>query len=84
MNIEELTPEEQAQAKEFWRLTKQPPEYFDSIVNSGMCNSIIKGYILLALDELGRADQGAEIDRVAAHIFDDYSAEDAREREQRG
>lgn len=28
-------------------------EYFDKIINSGMCNSIINGYILLAFDIVG-------------------------------
>lgn len=86
MEFDKLTPEEQERTREFWRLTKQPPEYFNNIINSGMCNSIITGYIFLAMDRLGLADSqnAADVNRVAAHIFDDYSAEQAREREKRG
>ena len=78
MEFDKLTPEEQERTREFWRLTKQPPEYFNNIINSGMCNSIITGYILLA------SQNAADVNRIAAHIFDDYSAEQAREREKRG
>lgn len=83
MKFDELTPEEQEQMREFWKLTKQPPEYFNRIINSGMCNSIIKGYVLIALDELGltNAKSAAEVNSVITHLFDDYSAEEARERE---
>lgn len=83
MRFDELTPEEQEQMREFWKLTKQPPEYFNRIINSGMCNSIIKGYVLIALDELGltNAKSAAEVNSVITHLFDDYSAEEARERE---
>lgn len=86
MEFKDLTPEEQERTREFWQLTKQPPEYFDRIVNSGMCNSIIKGYVLIALDELGLTDakNAAETSRIVLHLFDDYSAEQAREREKRG
>lgn len=85
MEFDKLTPEEQERMCEFWRLTRQPPEYFNNIINSGMCNSIITGYILLAMDRLELADsQNADVNRIAAHIFDDYSAEQARERKEGG
>ena len=83
MEFDKLTPEEQESTREFWRLTRKPPEYFNNIINSGMCNSIITGYVLLAMDRLGLADSqnAADVNRIAARIFDDYSAEQARERE---
>ncbi len=83
MKLEELTPEEQAAAKRFAAAIMQPPEHYNEIINSGMCNSIVKGYILLALDELGLTDQQnrADLSRTIEHLFDNYSAEQARQRE---
>ena len=83
MKFEELTPEEQATAKRFAAAIMQPPEHYNEIINSGMCNSIVKGYILLALDELGLTDQQdrADLSRTIEHLFDNYSAEQARQRE---
>ena len=53
MNFEDLSPAEQEEMKETFAMWRKPPEYFDKIVNSGMCNSIINGYILLAFDIVG-------------------------------
>lgn len=83
MKFEELTPEEQAAAKRFAEAIRKPPEHYNEIINSGMCNSIIKGYILLALDELELTDtqNAADLSRTIEHLFDNYSAEQARQRE---
>ena len=83
MELEDMTPEEQAAAKRFAAAIMQPPEHYNEIINSGMCNSIVKGYILLALDELGLTDQQnrADLSRTIEHLFDNYSAEQARQRE---
>lgn len=83
MKLEDMTPEEQAAAKRFAAAIMQPPEHYNEIINSGMCNSIVKGYILLALDELGLTDQQdrADLSRTIEHLFDNYSAEQARQRE---
>lgn len=51
------------------------PEEINKMCDSGMFNSIIEGYILLAFDEMGITN-----DIRLSHIFDTYSAEDARER----
>ena len=82
MKLEDMTPEEQAAAKRFAAAIMQPPEHYNEIINSGMCNSIVKGYILLALDELGLTDQQdrADLNYTLDRLFDDYSAEQARER----
>ena len=83
MKLEDMTPEEQAAAKRFAAAIMQPPEHYNEIINSGMCNSIVKGYILLAFDELGLTDQQdrADLSRTIEHLFDNYSAEQARQRE---
>ena len=44
-----------------------------------MCNSIIEGYILLALDEAGIDLTRAQRNSIS-RVFDNYSAEDARKR----
>ena len=75
MEFKDLTPEEQERYKEFMALTKKPPEYFDRIIDSGMCNNIITGYIILVLDNMGIKSPA-----YLEPLFDRYSAKDARER----
>jgi hypothetical protein len=79
MKFEELTPEEQRAAKAFAEAIRKPPEHYNEIINSGMCNSIIEGYILLALDEAGIDLTRAQRNSIS-RVFDNYSAEDARKR----
>ena len=79
MKFEELTPEEQRAAKAFAEAISKPQSYYNDIINSGMCNSIIEGYILLALDEAGIDLTRAQRNSIS-RVFDNYSAEDARKR----
>lgn len=51
------------------------PEEINDMCDSGMFNSIIQGYILLAFDEAG-----FEPKIKLSRLFDDYSAQDARDR----
>ena len=62
--------------KELW---VKPPEYFNDIVNSGMCNSIISGYILLVLEEL-QVDCPKNILHIINGIFDTCGAQTARDK----
>lgn len=82
MKLEEMAPEEQAAAKRFAAAIMQPPEHYCEIVDTGMCNSIIKGYILLAMDEMGLTEKldTKELGYTIERLFDDYSAEQARQR----
>lgn len=79
MKFEDLTPEEQKAARAFAEAISKPESYYNDIINSGMCNSIIEGYILLALDEAG-IEITRDQRRIISHVFDNYSAEEARER----
>lgn len=54
---------------------KKSPEEINDMCDSGMFNSIIQGYILLAFDEAG-----FEPKIKLSRLFDDYSAQDARDR----
>ena len=78
MKFEDLSPAEREEMKETFAMWRKPPEYFDKIVNSGMCNSIINGYILLAFDVAGVKPQ-----KGISHLLDEYSADEARKRYQR-
>ena len=62
--------------KELW---VKPPEYFNDIVNSGMCNSIISGYVLLVLEEL-QVDCPKNILHIINGIFDTCGAQTARDK----
>ena len=75
----ELTPEDQKAARAFAEAISKPQSYYNDIINSGMCNSIIEGYILLALDEAGIDLTRAQRNSIS-RVFDNYSAEDARKR----
>lgn len=82
-----LTAEEEADlkakaeesTKKMAELWVKPPEYFDEIVNSGMCNSIITGYILLVLDKMN-VDCPQSILHIINSVFDFYGAQEAREK----
>lgn len=61
----------------------KPKEYFNEIIDSGMCNSIISGYILLALDELGielTREQLGSFNHIMGMMFDTADAQQARKR----
>lgn len=83
---EETTPtyDEIAQkARKAAALWCNPPEYFDEIIDSGMCNSIISGYILLALDKLEiqlTEQQRGDFNHIMNRIFDSADAQQARNR----
>lgn len=77
MNFKDLSPAERGEMKETFAMWRKPPEYFDKIVDSGMCNSIITGYILLAFDMAG-----VKPPKGISHLFDEYSADEARKRYQ--
>ena len=62
--------------KELW---VKPPEYFNEIVDSGMCNSIISGYVMLVLEELG-IDYPKDIYHIINSIFDSCGAQEARDK----
>lgn len=80
---DEPSEEELAQKKEAVALLLKPKEYFDEIINSGMCNSIISGYILLALDELDvqlTDAQRGNFNHIINRMFDFTDAQQARKR----
>lgn len=54
---------------------KRSPEEINDMCDSGIFNSIIQGYILLACDEAG-----IKLDMQLSRLFDMYSAQDARDR----
>lgn len=54
-------------------LLMKPAEFFNEIINSGMCNSIINGYIKLAFQV-----SGIKLPKGINHIVEEYSAEEAR------
>lgn len=65
-------------AAELW---EKPPEYFNNIIDSGMCNSIISGYVLLTLERLDIEMSGEKernLKRITNSVLDSYSAETAR------
>lgn len=77
--VNELPPRRSLSAEQrtdFFYLVKQPPEYFNGILNSGMCNEIITGYIYLAFDQLGISAEKLNTER----LFDTYTAHQARQR----
>lgn len=62
--------------KELW---VKPPEYFNEIIDSGMCNSIITGYIMLVLEEL-EVDCPKNILHIINSVFDSCGAQTARDK----
>ncbi len=66
-------------AKALAELWKQPAEYFNEIVDSGMCNSIITGYIMLVLEEL-EVDCPKNILHLINSVFDTCGAQTARDK----
>ena len=79
LNNEEQQIREKAvkSAEALAELCKQPAEYFNEIVNSGMCNSIITGYIMLVLEEL-EVDCPKNILHIINSVFDSCGAQTAR------
>lgn len=74
-----LTEDDIKRAKAMTELWVKPPEYFNEIVNSGMCNSIITGYIMLVLEEL-KVDYPKNILHIINSVFDSCGAEAARDK----
>lgn len=66
-------------AKALAELWKKPPEYFNDIVDSGMCNSIISGYVLLVLEEMG-IEQPINIYKTINSVLDFKNAQAARDK----
>lgn len=72
-------------AERFKNLALLPDGYFNDIVDSGMCNSIITGYMLLAFDELCEIMSLKKIsddtlEKIINDIFDWKNASAARKR----
>ncbi len=68
-----------ASAKAMTELWVKPPEYFNSIIDSGMCNSIISGYVLLVLEEMG-IEAPSDILKTINTVLDFQNAQAARDR----
>lgn len=66
-------------AKKMAELWSKPPEYFNEIVDSGMCNSIISGYILLVICEMG-IECPTDIYRTINSVLDFKNAQAARDK----
>lgn len=76
-----LSPELAEQAKKLQEVWNKKPEEIDEMCDSGMFNSIIKGYALLTLDELGLTEEyGRRFDTTLSDVFNFKSAADARKR----
>ncbi|MCM1059029.1 MAG: ParB N-terminal domain-containing protein [Eubacterium sp.] len=75
----ELKERAVASAKSLWELWKKPPEYFDEIIDSGMCNSIISGYVLLVLEEMGK-EPPSYIFSIINGVLDSKNAQAARDK----
>lgn len=73
----ELKEKAIASAKAVAELWKKPPEYFNDIVDSGMCNSIISGYVLLVLEEMG-IERPTDIYKTINTVLDFKNAQAAR------
>ncbi len=82
MRFEELSPKEQKSAITFGNTVTKPESHYNGIVDSGMFNRIIEGYILLAMDELGIELKNGQRG-VISYLFDNYSAQDARNRQKK-
>ena len=66
-----------ASAKALKELWVKPPEYFNSIIDSGMCNSIISGYVLLVLEKMG-VEPPSDILKIINTVLDFQNAQAAR------
>lgn len=76
-----LTSEDLARINTMTGLWYKPKEYFNTIADSGMCNDIIGGYILLVLDKLELTQkQKRNINNFIYSVFEDYDAQQARQR----
>lgn len=75
----QITEEALEKANAAAELWKKPAEYFNDIVDSGMCNSIITGYIMLVLEEL-EVDYPKNILHIINSIFDSCGAQTARDK----
>ncbi len=76
MEMRERAKAAAAVMKELW---VKPPEYFNEIVDSGMCNGIITGYIMLVLEEL-EVDCPKNILHIINSVFDTCGAQTARDK----
>ena len=75
----EISDSDLEKAKAMAELWKKPSEYFNEIVDSGMCNGIITGYIMLVLEK-SNIDCPENILQIINSVFDTYNAQEARER----
>lgn len=73
----ELREKAKAAAEAMKELWVKPPEYFNNIVDSGMCNSIISGYVLLVLEEMG-IERPSNIFKIINGVLDFQNAQAAR------
>lgn len=74
-----LSEKEMEKVKATTTLWREPPEHFNDIVDSGMCNSIITGYILLVLEKLN-VDYPKDVLHIINSVFDFYGAQEARDK----
>ncbi len=75
----QLTEADIEKAKAIAELWKKPPEYFNEIIDSGMCNSIISGYVLLVLEKMG-IDRPVDIFKTINSVLDFKDAQAARDK----
>ena len=75
----EMRERAKAAAEVMKKLWVKPSEYFNEIIDSGMCNSIITGYIMLVLEEL-KVDYPKNILHIINSMFDTFGAKAAREK----
>lgn len=77
---EELSEESKVAIKAFHEMLMKKPEEINGMCDSGMFNSIIEGYILLAFDSLDLTEIHKEKLKHVSKLFDEYSAAEARDR----
>ena len=75
----EMREKAKATAEAMKELWVKPPEYFNNIVDSGMCNSIISGYVLLILEEMG-IERPSNILKIINSVLDFQNAQAARDK----
>ncbi len=81
---EELSPKVKAQLDNFHAMLRKKPEEINGMCDSGMFNSIIEGYILLAFDALELTEIHKDKLQHVSYLFEEYSAAEARDRAKKG
>lgn len=81
---DELSPEAKRWIDNFHSMMRKKPEEINEMCDSGMFNSIIEGYILLAFDALELTEIHKDKLQHVSKLFDEYSAQEARDRRKKG